>query len=85
MKRILGSILALGIGLSPLTVPLMVEPSWGQTQNSQRQQLEQLLNQADQEAQQGKPVKSIDTLQKVLAISRQVKDRKSEAIAWVWF
>ncbi|HSF74861.1 MAG TPA: tetratricopeptide repeat protein [Microcoleus sp.] len=81
MKRILSSILAIGIGLSPLTVPLMLEPSWGQTQNSQRQQVEQLLEQAKQQAQQGQPLKSIDTLQKVLAISRQLKDRKSEANA----
>jgi CHAT domain-containing protein/Tfp pilus assembly protein PilF len=81
MKRILGSILAVGIGLSPLTVPLMVEPSWGQTQNSQRQQLEQLQKQAVQQTQQGQHQQAIDTLQKALAISRQLKDRKSEAIA----
>ncbi|XWK91138.1 MAG: tetratricopeptide repeat protein [Phormidium sp.] len=81
MKRILGSILAVGIGLSPLTVPLMVEPSWGQTQNSQRQQLEQLFVQAMQQSKQGQSLKSIETFQKVIAISRQVKDRKIEAIA----
>ena len=81
MKRILGSILAVGIGLSPLTVSLMVEPSWGQTQNSQLQQLEQLQKQAVQQAQQGQHQQAIDTLQKAIAISRQLKDRKSEAIA----
>ncbi|MEG4804278.1 tetratricopeptide repeat protein [Microcoleus sp. ARI1-B5] len=81
MKRILGSILALGIGLSPLTVPLMVEPSWGQTQNSQRQQVEQLQKQAVQQTQQGQHQQAIDTLQKAVAISRQLKDKKSEALA----
>ncbi|AFZ06569.1 Tetratricopeptide TPR_1 repeat-containing protein [Oscillatoria nigro-viridis PCC 7112] len=81
MKRILGSILALGIGLSPLTLPLMVEPSWGQTQNSQRQQLEQLFVQAMQQSKQGQSLKSIETWQRVIPIARQVKDRKIEARA----
>jgi CHAT domain-containing protein/uncharacterized protein HemY len=80
MKRILGTILALGIGLSPLMLPLMVEPSWGQTQNSQRQQLEQLFVQAMQQEQQGERLKSIETFQKALAISRQLKDREVEAL-----
>jgi CHAT domain-containing protein/tetratricopeptide (TPR) repeat protein len=79
MKRILGTILAVRIGLSPLTIPFMVEPSRGQIQNYQRQQVYQLLEQGKQQAQQEEPLKSIETFEKVIAISRQLKDRKLEA------
>jgi len=35
MKRIIISVLALGVCLTPLTVPVMVQPSWGQSQNGE--------------------------------------------------
>ena len=82
MKRIIISVLALGVCLSPLTVPLMVQPSWGQSQNSQVEELKRLLLQAKQEERQGQRQQAIETWQQVLAIARrQLKLRKIEAIA----
>src|SRR4028119_910069 len=81
MKRIIISVVALGVCLSPLTVPLMVQPSWAQSQNSQSQALQRLTEQARQQGQQGKHKQAIETLQQVLALARQLKDRKLEARA----
>jgi CHAT domain-containing protein len=80
MKRIIISVLALGVCLTPLTVPLMVQPSWGQSENSQVEQLRQLIQQAIQQEQQGKPREAIETWQHILAILRPLKERKFEAI-----
>ena len=81
MKRFISSVLVLGVCLTPLTVPLMVQPSWGQSQNSQVKQLEQLIQQAKQQEQQGQYLQAIETWQQVLAIARQFKVRKLEALA----
>ncbi|GET35989.1 CHAT domain-containing protein [Microseira wollei] len=81
MKRIISSVLALGICLIPATVPLMVQPSWGQSQNSQVEELKRLLEQAAQHTQQGQPRQAIEKLQRVIAISRQFKARELEATA----
>jgi CHAT domain-containing protein len=81
MKRIIISVLALGVCLTPLTVPLMVQPSWGQSQNSLVQEVQRLVQQARKQQQQGKPQQAIETWQQILAIARQVKDRKLEGLA----
>ncbi|WP_449418990.1 CHAT domain-containing protein [Phormidium nigroviride] len=81
MKRIIISVLALGVCLTPLTVPLMVQPSWGQSQNSQVEELQRLIQQAIQQERQGQRQQAIQTLQHILAIARQLKERKIEAMA----
>ncbi|MEG3871320.1 CHAT domain-containing tetratricopeptide repeat protein [Microcoleus sp. Z1_B5] len=91
MKRFISSVLVLGVCLTPLTVPVMVQPSWGQSQDSQVQELQRLIQQvqevqkliqqAKQQRQQGQPRQAIETLQQVLAIARQFKMRKIEALA----
>lgn len=43
MKQIISSILVLGVCLTPLTVPMMVQPSWAQSQNSQVEKFLQLI------------------------------------------
>jgi len=80
MKRIIIGVLALGVCLTPLTVPLMVRPSWEQSENLQ-EELQQLLHQAKQQTQQGQQIQAIETLQQVLAIARQLKAREIEAKA----
>ena len=80
MKRIISGVLALGVCLTPLTVPLMIRPSWGQSQNLQ-EEVQRLLQQATQQKQQGQPLQAIATLQEVLGIARQYKLRETEAIA----
>jgi Tfp pilus assembly protein PilF len=82
MKRILSGLLVLGIGLtSTTTAPLAIAPAWGQTQNLQNEELQQLLKQGVQQTQQGESQRAIETLQKVLAIARQLKARDYEATA----
>jgi CHAT domain-containing protein len=84
MKRFISSVLVLGVCLTPLTVPLMVQPSWGQSQNSQIEEIikeiERLIQQARQQ-QQRQARQAIETWQQVLALARQVKDKKIEALA----
>ena len=81
MKEIISSVLVLGVSLTPLTVPLMVQPSWAQSQNSQLEKLKQLIEQAQQHERQGQPRQAIETWQQILAIARQFKEKKSEALA----
>ena len=81
MKRIIISVLALGACLTPLTVPLMVQPSWGQSQNAQVQEVERLIQQASKQQQQGQPQQAIETWQQILAIALQLKHRELEALA----
>src|SRR4028118_1166600 len=81
MKQIISSVLVLGVCLTPLSVPLMVQPSWAQSQNSQVEKLKQLIEQAQQQERQGQPRQAIETWQQILAIARQFKQRRGEAIA----
>ena len=59
----------------------MVQPSWGQTQNSQAEEVNRLLEQAAQQTQQGQPQQAIQTFKQALAIARELKVRESEATA----
>ena len=56
IKRIIISVLALGLGvyLTPLAVRLMVQPSRGQSQDAQSQELQRVIQQAQQQQQEGK-------------------------------
>ncbi|MEG4586798.1 tetratricopeptide repeat protein [Microcoleus sp. MOSTC5] len=73
--------MVLGVCLIPLTVPMMVQPSWAQSQNSQVEKLKQLIEQVKQQERQGQARQAIETWQQILAIARQFKEKKSEAIA----
>jgi len=81
MKQIISSVLVLGVCLTPLTVPLMVQPSWGQSQNAQVQGVKRLIQQARQQQQQGQHRQAIETWQQILAIAGQFKDRTLEGLA----
>jgi len=81
LKRIISSVLVLGVCLTPLTVPLMVQPNWAQSQNSQVEKLKQLIEQAKQQERQGQARQAIETWQQILAMARQFKQRGGEAIA----
>ena len=81
MKQIISNVLVLGVCLTPLTVPLMVQPSWAQSQNSQVEKLKQLVEQVKQQERQGQARQAIETWQQILAITRQFKEKKSEAVA----
>jgi CHAT domain-containing protein/tetratricopeptide (TPR) repeat protein len=84
MKKILTSFLALGIYLTPLTVTLIAQPSWGHTQNPQAQAAKKLLEQAIQKGQQQEYKQAIPIFQQVLVIVRELKDQKLEALVLVW-
>lgn len=83
-KLIIGSVsvlvLVLGVCLTSLTLRLIMQPSLEQSQNSQPEKLEKFIEQARQQRLQGKSQEAIKTLQQVLAIAREFKDRQREAI-----
>jgi len=85
MKRFISSVVFLGVCLTPLTVPVMVQPSSGQSQNSQVQEIieeiERLIQQARQQERQGQAGQAIETWQQLLTIGRQFKVTKLEALA----
>lgn len=81
MKRILSSVLAVGVWMTPVTVTLMAQPGWGQSQESQVEEVQRLLQQAVQQMQRGQPVQAIETFQQVIAIARQLSNRKLESEA----
>ncbi|MEH1800051.1 MAG: CHAT domain-containing tetratricopeptide repeat protein [Nostoc sp.] len=90
MKKIITSLLVVGVCLTPITVMLMAQPTWGQTQNSRSQEAGRLLKQGVRLLKQGVKLtqqqehqKAIQILQQVLTIARQLKDQKFEATALV--
>jgi CHAT domain-containing protein/Tfp pilus assembly protein PilF len=56
----------------------MVQPSWGQSQNSAVEEINRLIQQARQQEKQGQLLQAIETWQQVLAIARQFKVRGFE-------
>jgi CHAT domain-containing protein/Flp pilus assembly protein TadD len=78
MRQILSGVLVVGMGLVPVTVPLMVQQSWAQTQDLQAE-LDTLLDQALQQTRIGQYEQAIETLQQALPIFHQVGDRSGEA------
>ncbi|WP_445638629.1 CHAT domain-containing protein [Nostoc sp. DSM 114161] len=63
---------------------LIAQPTWGQTQNSQAQAAEKLLEQAIQKAQQQEYKQAIPIFQQVLVMAQELKDQKNEALVLVW-
>ncbi|MBD1924328.1 tetratricopeptide repeat protein [Microcoleus sp. FACHB-831] len=85
MKRLLSSILAVGINLAPLSVTLIAQPSWGQTQDSYKERLYTLIIQAGQQQEQGQHLKAVKTWQQLLELARtrQAKDLEYYAFLWI--
>jgi CHAT domain-containing protein len=81
IKRFISSVLVLGVCLTPLTVPMMVQPSWGQSQDSHIQKIRQLIQQAKQQERQGQRQQAIETWQQIIVIVRQFKSREIEVLA----
>ncbi|MEG4519966.1 MULTISPECIES: CHAT domain-containing tetratricopeptide repeat protein [unclassified Microcoleus] len=81
IKLFIGSVVFLGVCLTALTVPLRVQPRWGQSRDSQVEEINRLIQEARQQQRQEKARQAIETWQQVLAIARQVKDKKLEALA----
>ncbi|MBD2563339.1 CHAT domain-containing protein [Nostoc linckia FACHB-391] len=81
MKKILTSFLAVGVYLTPVTVMLMAQPTWGQTQNLRSQEAERLLEQGIKLTQQQEHQQAIQIFQQALTIARELKDQKHEATA----
>ncbi|MEA5534806.1 CHAT domain-containing tetratricopeptide repeat protein [Crocosphaera sp. XPORK-15E] len=73
------TLLTLTLSLTPLTIPLMVQSSWGQ--ETVETDIETLPQQAIQQATQGKPLESIETFKQLLTIARQEKNRELEAFS----
>ncbi|MEH1863589.1 MAG: CHAT domain-containing tetratricopeptide repeat protein [Nostoc sp.] len=78
MKKIFTSLFAVGIYLTPVTVMLMAQPTWGQTQNSRSQEAEKLLEQGIKLTQQQEHQKAIQIFQQALTIARELKNQKLE-------
>ncbi|MEH2151553.1 CHAT domain-containing protein [Nostoc sp.] len=83
MKKIITSLLAVGVCLTPITVMLMAQPTWGQTQNLRSQEAQRLLEQGRKLTQQQEHQKAIQIFQQALTITRELKDQKLEGTALV--
>ncbi len=82
VNKLLSSFLALSIGLTPLTSLLVAQPIAAQTQNSPESEvLNQLVDKAIAQTQQGQPRAAIDTLGQVITLARKFKQPKVEAFA----
>jgi CHAT domain-containing protein/predicted negative regulator of RcsB-dependent stress response len=81
MKRFISSVFVLGVCLTPLTVPVMVQPSWGQNKKLLMEEINRLVQEATQLEKQGQRLHAIETWQQVLAIAQESKVRKVECKA----
>ena len=81
MKRILSSILALSIGVAPVIASSVGQITLGQVSSSQAEEAERLLKQGRLQTQQSELSQAIDTFQRVLTISQQLKDKPLESTA----
>jgi CHAT domain-containing protein/Tfp pilus assembly protein PilF len=80
MKLIVNSTLILGLNIMPSLATLSIaQVAITQPQSSQSEALRQLLRQAKQQAQQGKPQQAIETFQEALKLARQLKNRSLQA------
>ncbi|MBE9184807.1 CHAT domain-containing protein [Microcoleus sp. LEGE 07076] len=73
MKRFISSVLVLGVCLTPLTVPVIVQPSWAQSQNLQVEELPRLIEQATQQQQQGQHRQAIEIFQQAFGIAEELR------------
>ncbi len=83
-KKLLGGLLAVGLGSTAMTVPAIIQPSKAQTQNPYQQKLDKLLEQVEQQTIQGYPQQAIATSQQILNLARQLRDKKAEATALIY-
>ncbi|KJH73509.1 CHAT domain-containing protein [Aliterella atlantica] len=81
-NKLLSSFLALSIGITPLHLLLVAQNVAAQTQNSpESQALNQLIDKAIAQTQQGQTRAAIDTLEQLIALARKLKQPKVEAAA----
>ncbi|MDJ1172776.1 CHAT domain-containing protein [Roseofilum capinflatum] len=85
--RIVGTLVALGVWMTPVMVTVGEQPSWAQSQQRSREEVEsevpQLMLEAVKLRQQGKIQESTAIWQEVLAITQQFKLRELEALAFL--
>ncbi|MGB5593803.1 MAG: tetratricopeptide repeat protein [Crocosphaera sp.] len=82
MHLFINRLIAISLCLTPVTLTVTSQPSWGQNQ-SLEVSIQELTEDATQQTEQGKSLQGIETWQQVLDIARQ-NDRKSlEAFALV--
>ena len=85
MQRIFSVFFTVGIALAPVIVQSTRQSAWGQVQNTHtKEEANRLLKQAQEQIQQNQLQQAIETFQQVLAIARQLQDRKLEAEALFW-
>ncbi len=90
-KKLCSGLLAVSIGLIAIALsaalcaiaPPILQPTQAQIQNPQQQQIEKLLQQAEQQTRHGENTEAIATLQQVLTLARQLQDKKAEATALI--
>lgn len=81
MKQLIRSFLVVSVCLTPLTLPIIVQSSWAQSQDLRVEKLGLLIQKARQQTQQGQPEQALKTWQEVRAIARQLKNIDIEALA----
>lgn len=82
MKKIFNSFLALSVTLTPLASIVISYPSKAQVQNDlEVTRLNQLIDRAIAQTQQGQPRSAIATLQKTIELARKLKNTPVEAYA----
>ncbi|MEG3898339.1 MULTISPECIES: CHAT domain-containing tetratricopeptide repeat protein [unclassified Microcoleus] len=64
----------LWVCLTPLTVPLMVQPSWGQSQNLRVEEIERLIQQARRQQHRGQHRQAIEIFQQAFTIARELRN-----------
>ncbi|OKH34617.1 hypothetical protein FACHB389_14875, partial [Nostoc calcicola FACHB-389] len=79
MKQLGRVLLAIGIGLACVVIEPSQVAVWAQTENSQTQQAQKLLDLAIEQTNKGQPQKAIATLEQALLLAQQQKDKKLEA------
>ncbi|WP_318738530.1 CHAT domain-containing protein [Roseofilum sp. SID3] len=86
--RIVGTLVALGVWMTPVMVTVAEQPSWAQSRQPSAQEIraaiEPLMDQGIQLQQQGKPQQALEVWRQVLSISQQLKIKPIEAISWLF-
>ncbi|WP_293187100.1 MULTISPECIES: CHAT domain-containing protein [unclassified Microcoleus] len=81
MKRLIRTFLVVSVSLTPLILPIIVQPSWAQGQDLRVEKLGLLIQKARQQTQQGQPEQALKTWQEVRDIARQLQDIENEVVA----
>ncbi|MDJ1184173.1 CHAT domain-containing protein [Roseofilum casamattae] len=87
MKRIFGTLVALGVWMTPVMVMVGEQPSWGQSQQPSAEEIaaaiRKLIDQAIILQDQGKPQQALGIWQEVLGIVQHLDIKEVEAITWL--